>query len=104
MEHPAYTLSALCTIGGVGGYVRRGSIPSLAAGVAIGGLYGYSGKLLQDNADYGIELASAASALLVVGSLPRAVKTRKPVPITLSVLGVAALAYYGKKYSDYFLD
>lgn len=103
MEHPAYTLSALCTIGGVGGYIRRGSVPSLVAGVAIGGLYGYSGKLLHENAEYGIELASASSALLILGMLPRAIKTRKPLPITLSLVGFSALAYYSKKYSDFYL-
>lgn len=104
MEHPAYSLAALCSLGGVGGYIRRGSVPSLVAGLTIGGLYGYSGKLLHDNADYGIELASAASALLIIGSLPRAIKTQKAMPVGLTVLGVSALAYYGKKYSDFFLD
>lgn len=104
MEHPAFTLAALCSIGGIGGYVRRGSVPSLAAGITIGGLYAYSGKLLRENADYGIELASAASALLTLGSLPRAIRLRKPVPVALSLAGLSALAYYGKKYKDFVLD
>lgn len=104
MEHPAYSLAVLCSVGGVGGYIRRGSVPSLIAGLTIGGLYGYSGKLLQDNVDYGIYLASAASALLFIGSLPRAIKTQKAMPVGLSIIGLTTLAYYGKKYSDFFLD
>lgn len=103
MEHPAYTMAALCGIGGVSGYVRRGSVPSLLFGVGLGSAYAYSGKLIQENADYGIEAAVASSAAVTLAMLPRAITTRKPVPITVTVLGIGALAYYGKKYSDYYL-
>jgi len=104
MEHPAYTMAAACGIGGVAGFVRSGSAPSLFFGVGLGGLYAYSGKLLQENADNGIELASASSAALSAVSVARIAKAGpKPVPVTFGLLGASALAYYGKKYSDYYL-
>jgi len=101
MEHPAFTLGFLCAFGGTMGFVRTGSIPSLVAGVSIGALYGYSGLLLRRNANYGIELALLASFLLGASSIPRAIKTQKPLPIALSVLAIAGGAYYIKKYREF---
>lgn len=37
-ETPAYIISALTSIGGVTGYVRTGSVPSIAAGLTVGAL------------------------------------------------------------------
>ena len=37
-ETPAYILSALTAVGGVIGYVRTGSVPSIAAGLTVGAL------------------------------------------------------------------
>ena len=101
MEHPAYTLAALCTIGGTAGYLRKGSVPSLMGGLAVGALYGTAGYLLHENRDGGIETALAASVLLLGAGLPRALKLRKPMPIMLSLLGAASLAFYGKKWADF---
>ncbi|KAK9479030.1 transmembrane proteins 14C-domain-containing protein [Lipomyces japonicus] len=103
MEHPAFTLAALCSIGGVLGYGRKKSIPSLLGGLGTGALFGIAGYLLKENKEYGIHVALAASVLLTGASLPRAIRLRKPVPIGLSVLGLTAGAYYSKKYSDYYL-
>ena len=33
LDHPAFTLSGLCAIGGIMGYARKGSFPSLVAGI-----------------------------------------------------------------------
>lgn len=103
MEHPAFTLSALCSIGGIMGYMRKGSLPSLIGGVAVGSLYGISGYLLRENANGGLETALLASALLLGAGLPRAIRLRKPVPIGISVLALVSLGYYGKKWSDFNL-
>ncbi|KAF3083532.1 hypothetical protein TWF569_009493 [Orbilia oligospora] len=97
MEHPAFTLAALCAFGGTMGFARTGSIPSLVAGVGIGAMYGYSGYLLKKNANYGIELAILASLVLGGAMIPRAIKTRKPLPIAMSVLAITGGAYYIKK-------
>ncbi|KAK6330238.1 hypothetical protein TWF730_004733 [Orbilia blumenaviensis] len=101
MEHPAFTLAALCAFGGTMGFIRTGSIPSLAAGLGIGAMYGYSGYLLKKNANYGIELAIVASLVLGGAMIPRAIKTRKPLPIAMSVLALTGGAYYIKKYREF---
>ncbi|KAK6332813.1 hypothetical protein TWF696_002835 [Orbilia brochopaga] len=101
MEHPAFTLAALCAFGGTMGYIRTGSVPSLVAGVGIGAMYGYSGYLLKKNANYGIELAILASLVLGGAMIPRAIKTRKPLPIALSVLAITGGTYYIRKYREF---
>lgn len=98
MDHPAFTLAALCSLGGIAGFARKRSVPSLAAGLGVGILYGISGYLLKENKDYGLETAVAASGLLLAGSLPRAIKLGKPVPVLLTAVGASSLGYYGYKY------
>ncbi|KAK9325625.1 transmembrane proteins 14C-domain-containing protein [Lipomyces orientalis] len=103
MEHPAFTLAVLCSVGGIAGYARRKSLPSLMGGVGVGILYGISGYLLKENKEYGIHTALAASLLLIGASAPRAIRLKKPVPVALSIIGLTAGAYYAKKYSDFYL-
>ncbi|KAI3405903.2 hypothetical protein KGF56_001122 [Candida oxycetoniae] len=104
MEHPAFTLSGLCAVGGLMGYFRKGSVPSLVAGIAVSTLYGYSGYLLKRNADYGIELALGTSGLLLLAGLSRAIPTsfQKPVPLLLVFLGGLSTGYYLKKYNEFY--
>jgi len=73
----------------------------LIAGLAFAGLYGFNGYLLKNNRDYGIESTIATSTLLVGAMLPRAIRTRKPLPIGLASLGGLALAYYIRKWSEF---
>ena len=89
MEHPAFTLSGLCAVGGVMGYARKGSMPSLVAGTTFSIIYGVAGYLLKQNADYGLELALGASTTLLAAGIGRAIPSRfkKPVPLVLLVLG-----------------
>ncbi|ODQ67220.1 TMEM14-domain-containing protein [Nadsonia fulvescens var. elongata DSM 6958] len=103
MEHPAFTLSALGAVGGIMGYVRKNSKPSLYGGLTVAAVYGTAGYLLKQNANYGIETAIAGSLLLLGAGIPRAIKTRKPVPFLLVGLGLASLGFYGKKYNEFFL-
>ncbi|KAJ2779696.1 hypothetical protein H4R18_003872 [Coemansia javaensis] len=100
-HHPAYTMAGLCVVGGAIGYAKGRSLPSLVAGAGIGAVYWYAGQRIQNNQDYGHELALAASALLLGAMGPKALRTRAPVPITMSTLGTASAAYYAKKaYED----
>ncbi|CUM62872.1 uncharacterized protein PRCAT00000431001 [Priceomyces carsonii] len=104
MEHPAFTLSGLCAVGGIMGYARKGSIPSLIAGTSFAILYGGAGYLLKKNADYGLELALGTSTFLLVAGLGRAIPTqfKKPLPVGLVVLGGLSTFYYGKKYNEFY--
>ncbi|KAL6251887.1 hypothetical protein RBB50_002097 [Rhinocladiella similis] len=97
-ETPAYIISALTSIGGVTGYVRTGSVPSIAAGLTVGALYGLGGYRISKRQPYGVELALLASVILAGSSIPRAIKTGKPLPAGLSVLAATGLFIYGKAF------
>ncbi|PWN47747.1 hypothetical protein IE53DRAFT_390104 [Violaceomyces palustris] len=96
-QHPAFTMAGLCAVGGVIGFVS--TIPSLVAGLGVGALYAYGGYRIKEGGDYGYEIATAASAILLSSSAPRFRKG--PVPMGLTVASSLALAYYGKKVYDF---
>ncbi|KAL4887945.1 transmembrane proteins 14C-domain-containing protein [Aspergillus ambiguus] len=91
----AVTLGALTSLGGIIGYARTGSIPSIAAGLSVGALYLYSFSRLRSGQSHGEELALLASAVLGGSSIPRAIKTKKMVPVGLSVLATYGLVVFG---------
>jgi uncharacterized membrane protein (UPF0136 family) len=95
LEVPAYVLALLTSSGGIAGYARTGSKPSIIAGCAVGLLYGLGGYQIQNQQPYGVELSLLASAVLGGASIPRAIRLRKPVPIALSVLATVGLATFG---------
>jgi len=91
---PAYVMGTLCIVGGVTGYARTRSIPSLVAGVSVGALYLYSGDSIRKHTANGLETALGASALLLLSSLPRIAKG--PIPAVLTFTSAATATYYGK--------
>ncbi|RMZ84259.1 hypothetical protein DV738_g807, partial [Chaetothyriales sp. CBS 135597] len=97
-ELPAFILGALTSIGGTIGYARTGSIPSIAAGLTVGTLYGLGGYRIQKKLPYGVELALVASIILAGSSIPRAIRLGKPLPIGLSVLATTGLLVYGRAF------
>ncbi|RKP03540.1 hypothetical protein CXG81DRAFT_23801 [Caulochytrium protostelioides] len=101
-QHPAYTIGGLAALGGTIGYLRRGSRPSLIAGWTLGSLFVLSGYLIQTNGNYGFELATASSALMLAAMAPRAMKSLAPVPLGLMTLGLASSVYYGRKLAAYY--
>lgn len=103
-EHPSYTLSALLLAGGISGYVKKRSIPSLVAGLTFSATFAAAGYLLHKNADWGLELALGSSGLLLAAGISRAipVKFTKPIPVLLTTLGLASTAYYTKKYNEFY--
>ncbi|KAJ4372331.1 hypothetical protein N0V83_004105 [Neocucurbitaria cava] len=96
----ALILGALTAGGGITGYVRTGSVPSVAAGVSVGVLYILGGLRIQQRTTYGVELALLASIVLAGSSIPRAIKTGKPLPIGLSVLATFGLWTFGNAFSN----
>ncbi|RKP28794.1 TMEM14-domain-containing protein, partial [Metschnikowia bicuspidata] len=101
---PSFTLAGLCAIGGTIGYFRKGSLPSLVAGITFTALYGCSGYLLKKNADWGLELALGTSSMLLAAGVvrSRATKFRKPVPFAIMVIGGLSALHYGKKYIEFY--
>ncbi|CBF87113.1 transmembrane proteins 14C-domain-containing protein [Aspergillus tetrazonus] len=102
-EHPSITLSALLSAGGVAGYLKTRSRPSLIAGLGLGVSYAFSGYLLKQNKDYGAELALANSVVLLGAGASRTIKTKAkaPVPIGLATAGLLASLYYAKKVKEF---
>jgi len=98
IETPAYILGALTAGGGTFGYIKTGSIPSIVAGVTVGSLYLIGGYRIQNRQSYGIELALLASIVLAGSSIPRALKSQKPLPTGLSLLALYGLYTYGNAY------
>ncbi|QLQ79053.1 hypothetical protein HG537_0B04000 [Torulaspora globosa] len=104
MEHPAYTLGLLAATGGIMGYARKRSVPSLVAGLVFGGIYGYAGYLLHHNRDNGLEIALGASLVMLTTGVARGIPSRfrKPVPLTLTLLGSLGTYYYYNKYKEFY--
>jgi len=98
IETPAYLIGALTAGGGTFGYIKTGSIPSVVAGVTVGTLYLLGGYRIQTKQSYGVELALLASIILAGSSIPRALKSQKPLPAGLSLLALFGLYTFGNAY------
>ncbi|KAJ5860986.1 uncharacterized protein N7529_008296 [Penicillium soppii] len=95
----ALILSLLTSLGGIIGYARTGSIPSIAAGLSVGFVYLLSFLRLRAGQSYGEELGLLASVVLGGSSIPRVIKTGgKPVPLGLSILATYGLWVFGVAY------
>ncbi|MCJ1426514.1 hypothetical protein MMC29_004417 [Sticta canariensis] len=91
----AFVLALLTAGGGLTGFIRTGSIPSVAAGTTVGALYGLGGLRIRQRQTYGVELALLASVVLAGSSVPRAIRSGKPLPIGLSVVAAFGLWRFG---------
>ncbi|EGD99609.1 transmembrane 14C domain-containing protein [Trichophyton tonsurans CBS 112818] len=100
-SYSAAALSLLTSCGGIIGYARTGSVPSIVAGLTIGALYAVSYFRLQAHQPYGEEIGLLASAVLGGSSIPRVIKTGgKPLPVGLSILATYGLVAFGLAYRD----
>ncbi|KAM5351710.1 hypothetical protein ACJ41O_004433 [Fusarium nematophilum] len=95
LEYPAFILGAVTAAGGIMGYARTRSTPSIIAGCAVGLLYGLGGYRIQNEQPYGVELGLLASIVLGGSAFPRAIRLRKPVPILLSIISAFGLVTFG---------
>ncbi|KAJ9157241.1 hypothetical protein NKR23_g679 [Pleurostoma richardsiae] len=95
LELPSYILAALTATGGIAGYARTRSVPSIVAGCAVGLLYGIGGYRIQNGKPYGVEVSLLASVVLGGSSIPRAIRLRKPVPILLSIISTFGMLTFG---------
>ena len=55
---------------------------------------------MNSRAAYGVELALLASIILAGSSIPRAMKSGKPLPIGLSILATFGLWTFGNAYMN----
>ena len=102
--HLSFTMAGLCAGGGVVGYVRARSVPSVVAGFGCGALFLGSGLLIKqgDNVK-GHGLALMTSVALVGALGPRALKTGKMMPAgAVAMLGAVSAAYHAKKTIEWW--
>lgn len=93
---------ALTIIGGVIGYVKAGSLPSIIAGSITGLLLLVAGWILPGNRTTGLIIALIVSLLLAAQFIPKFVRTKSLMPAglmsLLSVIGiVVAIVAWLKK-------
>jgi uncharacterized membrane protein (UPF0136 family) len=93
---------ALTIVGGVIGYVKAQSVPSIVAGAITGVLLLIAGFILPQHRTAGIVTAFAISLLLAAQFVPKLIRTGKLMPAglmsILSVIGiVVAVAAWLKK-------
>ncbi|HME88169.1 MAG TPA: TMEM14 family protein [Chthoniobacterales bacterium] len=97
-----FIFGALTIIGGIIGYVKAGSVPSIIAGATTGVLLLISGSLLSSHRLIGLTTAFVLSLLLAAQFVPKFIRTGKVMPAglmsILSVVGVivAILAWLKK--------
>ncbi|KAG1953758.1 transmembrane protein 14C [Pimephales promelas] len=94
VDWAGYGYAALVASGGVIGYVKAGSVPSLAAGLLFGGLAGFGAyQTSQDPKNIWVSLAASGTLTAVMGK--RFYNSRKIIPAGLiagaSVLMLAKL-------------
>jgi uncharacterized membrane protein (UPF0136 family) len=96
-------LAALCGVGGVVGYAKKRSVPSLVAGVAFAAAYGYAANTINvGDPAQGHALAAGTSALLAAAMGARLAKTGKFMPAgVLTAVGLAGGAYNFLKYREW---
>jgi uncharacterized membrane protein (UPF0136 family) len=93
---------ALTIVGGVVGYVKAGSLPSIIAGAITGVLLLVAGWITPNHRTAGLVIALAVSVLLAVQFVPKLLRTGKMMPAglmsVLSVIGiVVAIVAWLKK-------
>ena len=93
---------ALTIIGGIIGYVKAGSLPSIIAGSITGVLLLIAGSLLPEHRAASLATAFIVSLLLAAQFVPKFIRTGKAMPAgmmsILSVIGivVAVIAWIKK--------
>ena len=82
----------LTIIGGIIGYVKAGSLPSIIAGAITGVLLLVAGCLLPEHRNAGLATAFVISLLLAVQFVPKFIRTAKMMPAgVMSILSVIGL-------------
>ncbi|XP_055352680.1 transmembrane protein 14C-like [Paramacrobiotus metropolitanus] len=97
-DYLGFLYSAMVAAGGIAGYAKAGSVPSLAMGLLFGGILGAGSYMVSQNRN-NVLLSTVASGLLagVMGS--RFYKTGSFMPAGMvATLSVLMLLRYGQYY------
>ena len=90
-----FIFGALTIIGGIIGYVKAGSLPSIIAGAVTGVLLLIAGSLLSSHRLIGLATAFVVSVLLAAQFVPKFIRTGKLMPAglmsILSVIGIVVV-------------
>ncbi|KAG9347833.1 hypothetical protein JZ751_003849 [Albula glossodonta] len=85
--------AALIASGGIMGYLKKGSVPSLAAGLLFGGVAGYGAyRVTQDPKDIWVSLATSGTLAGIMGM--RFFRSKKFMPAGL--MATASILMVGK--------
>lgn len=88
------TYALIVFLGGIFGYVKAGSVPSLVMGVSFAAILGISAFIMSNGKKYGFSIAFAATAILTAFFLYRFLVTYKFMPAGLMCLiSVAVLCW-----------
>ena len=102
-SHLNFTLAAVLAGGGLAGYFKAKSLPSLIAGIGLSALYAGSGVLINRGQCAKGHASAVVPSVVLMGAMgQKAVKSGgKPMPTTLAVVGALAAIYNVKKYLDW---
>eukprot|EP01103_Thecamoeba_quadrilineata_P020581 TRINITY_DN8915_c0_g1_i1.p1 TRINITY_DN8915_c0_g1~~TRINITY_DN8915_c0_g1_i1.p1 ORF type:complete len:109 (-),score=9.91 TRINITY_DN8915_c0_g1_i1:129-455(-) len=91
----AYAMAAIVATGGLIGYVKAQSIPSLISGLAFGSLFSASGYLISNTAYpvRGHALAAVSSAILAYVMGKKAFITGNTVPSSIFAVSTLSTAF-----------
>jgi uncharacterized membrane protein (UPF0136 family) len=97
--HPAFGFGAVTILGGIAGYLRKGSKASLGAGVVCGSLLVTSGLMIAGESQFGgHSVAAGTSALMTIAMGQRFFKTGKFMPAGfVATLAAASMGYHVNK-------